>query len=245
MRAGNSLGAAFSALALMLACTSAHAEYKYDYSHGLQALEDHDYAKARKLIKQALDDHPEPAVRIRLYGQVWQPYLPQYYLGLVAFQQGDCATALSQWNAPASRDVVAQLPNIAAVQTRDSEICRNKMAATAPTKSPASPDAAKARAQIAAQPKPGKVAIAHNEGTNRNVVAKARPATPRDQPPQPLVDAFRDYLAGQYAQVARINPDSYAQPRARFHAYLVRAASKFTLARISGDARMLDSARSD
>ncbi|MGA9335957.1 MAG: hypothetical protein WBV39_16875, partial [Rudaea sp.] len=42
-----------------------------------------------------------------------------------------------------------------------------------------------------------------------------------------------------------INPDSYAQPRARFHAYLVRAASKFTLARISGDARMLDSARSD
>lgn len=254
MRAGSFLRRSVVGLALMLVGVSVHAEYKYDYSHGLQALDAHEYAKARQLIQQALDDHPEPATRIRLYGQVWQPYLPQYYLGLTAFQQGDCETAIAQWNAPASRAVVAQVPAIAAAQTRDSEICRNKIAAASPKKPPALPYAGKAVAEnprVAKQTEPANTEIGRNATVGKNVaidrspVAPAKPATPGNQPPQPLVDAFREYLAGNYAQVAHIDPDSYAQPRPRFHAWLVRAASKFTLARISDDAVMLDSARAD
>lgn len=254
MLAGSPLRVLAAGIALMLVGVTAHAEYKDDYSHGLQALEDHDYAKARKLIRQALDDHPEPAVRVRLYGQVWQPYLPHYYLGLTAFQQGDCETALAQWNAPASRDVVAKVPSIAAAQTRDSEVCRTKIAAATPKGSPLSTGKGNTKVEppkIADQSKSGQtnvgrdVSIGRNVAIDRKADATPKPATPKDQPPQPLVDAFRDYLAGNYAKVARINPDGYAQSRPRFHAWVVRAASKFTLARISGDAGMLDSARAD
>lgn len=255
MRAGNFLRGLVAAILLMQVCIAAHAEYKYDYSHGLQALEDGDYAKARKLIQQAIDDHPEPAVRVRLYGQVWQPYVPQYYLGLTAFRQGDCAQAVTQWNLPANRDVVAQVPKIAAAQTRDLDICNRKIAAEgSPQQTPKLAEAVKAPSEnpkAAKQPEPARTQTGRNTQIGANVavdgktVVPVKAATSRNQPPQPLVDAFADYLAGRYDKVARINPDSYAQSQPRFHAWLVRAASKFTLARISGDAGMLDSARSD
>ena len=67
----------------------------------------------------------------------------------------------------------------------------------------------------------------------------------RNEPPQPLVQAFDDYLAGHYTDVARINPDVYADSKARFHAYLVRAASRFILAKLGDDAQLLESARGD
>ena len=67
----------------------------------------------------------------------------------------------------------------------------------------------------------------------------------KNTPPEPLVQAFDNYLAGRYGEVARINPDAYADTRSRFHAYLVRAASRYTLSKISADPEMLKSARAD
>ena len=69
------------------------------------------------------------------------------------------------------------------------------------------------------------------------------PVIAKNEPPQPLVQAFDDYLAGHYADVARINPESYADTKARYHAFLVRAASKFTLAKLDGDDQQLAAAR--
>ena len=67
----------------------------------------------------------------------------------------------------------------------------------------------------------------------------------KNEPPQPLVQAFDEYLAGHYAEVARINPEAYADAKARYHAFLVRAASKFTLGKLDGDEQLLAAARSD
>ena len=71
------------------------------------------------------------------------------------------------------------------------------------------------------------------------------PVVAKNEPPQPLVQAFDEYLAGHYTDVARINPEAYADAKARYHAFLVRAASKFTLGKLDGDEQLLAAARSD
>jgi hypothetical protein len=74
----------------------------------------------------------------------------------------------------------------------------------------------------------------------------AKPPPPQNNtPPAPLEEAFDNYLAGRYAKVVRLNPEAIPESRARFHAYLVRAAARFTLAQISNDNTELEGARSD
>jgi hypothetical protein len=67
----------------------------------------------------------------------------------------------------------------------------------------------------------------------------------KNAPPDALVQAFDQYLGGKYVEVARINPDAYADSHARLHAYLVRAAAKYTQARITADDTLLASAKAD
>lgn len=266
------LRACLAAAALCVA-TLAHADYKDNYALGLKAYNDGDYAKARELMQQALAEHPEPAARIRLYGQRWEPYLPQYYLGMVAFKQGDCATALAQWNAPANRQVVAQLAEINGAQQRDAAACEQKVVAKVedkPKPQPAAPEVPPAKTIVAENPsarpaspppvapKPADVATEPAAVPAKRVdVAVAKPAPPvttppvvkppppSNAPPAPLEEAFDNYLAGRYAKVVRLNPESLTDTRARFHAYVVRAAARFTLAQISDDNSELDGARAD
>lgn len=267
MPAGSRTFASRVALALALLAGAAHADWREAYSRGLAALKDGDNAGARKQLQQALAEQPEPSVRTRLYGQRWEPYLPQYYLGVVAFRDGDCAAALGQWNSSASRQVVAQLPEIRDAQQRDAASCEQKLAAATPAPKPpvasaatAAP-AAPAKAGTAAVPKPPPVPTPAKPepGTSRTTVASVeRPprveaqkpppektAEPARTPPTSLVAAFDEFLAGRYADVGRIDPKSYADARARFHAYVVRAAARYTLAEISGDKDLLEGARAD
>ena len=257
--------------ALCLA-TLAHADYKDNYALGLKAYNDGDYAKARELMQQAFAEHAEPAARVRLYGQRWEPYLPQDSLGMVAFKQGDCATALAQWNAPANRQVVAQVSEINSAQQRDTAACEQKVVAKADDKpkpqsvAPETPPAktvvaenppAKPASPPPATPKPAETAPEPVAPPKRVDVAVAKPAPPvvtppvakppppSSTPPAPLEEAFDNYLAGRYAKVVRLNPEAITDTRARFHAYLVRAAARFTLAQISNDNAELDGARAD
>jgi tetratricopeptide (TPR) repeat protein len=264
------------AVAALCAATIAHADYKDNYALGLKAYNDGDYAKARELMQQALAEHPEPAARIRLYGQRWEAYLPQYYLGMVAFKKGDCAGALAQWNASVSRQVVAQLPEINSAQQRDSAACEQKVVAKVEDKPkpPPTPQEPAVKATVAENPaakpavqpvspppvapKPVDTAPEPTAAPAKRVdvaVAKptppvvtppvVKPPPPSNAPPAPLEEAFDNYLAGRYAKVARLNPEAITDTRARFHAYMVRAAARFTLAQISNDNGELDGARAD
>jgi hypothetical protein len=241
--AGN--GCRIGAMAVgLLVASLAHADYKDSYARGLKAFRDGNFAEARTLMQQAESEHAEPATKMRLYGQVYEPYIPQHYLGLIAFKQGDCAGALAQWNSAPNRSVAAEIPDIAGEQQRDSSTCSSKVAAVKKEEKPPEPP-------IVTKPvEPPVKTVAKNNPppvvtTPKPPPPEKTPVVAKGEPPPPLVQAFDDYLAGQYADVSRINPDAYADTRARYHAYLVRAASKFTLGKISADDQLLNGARAD
>lgn len=80
---------------LLLAPSLALADYKSDYRDGVAAAERQDWARVDALMRKAMAEEPEPQARIRLYGQVFVPYVPKFYLGLAAFNRKDCTTAIS------------------------------------------------------------------------------------------------------------------------------------------------------
>lgn len=248
MRAGKAVRAGV-ALAALVAATLAHADYKDSYARGVKAYRDGNLVEARTLLEQALSDHPEPATKMRLYGQVYEPYVPQFYLGEIAFRQGDCATALTQFNS-AAKSVVAELPDLAGAQQRDAATCAQKTALAKKEEKPAEPVQTKPVEPPLAKPivkntPPPPPPVAKPVPQEKPAPVEKPPVVARNEPPQPLVQAFDEYLAGHYTEVARINPESYADSKARYHAFLVRAASRFTLGKLDGDEQLLSAARND
>jgi len=239
------------ALALMSAL--AHADFKEDYAHGIRAYEDGDYGAAQKWLQEALQAHAEPAARMRLYGQIFKPYLPQHYLGLIALKKGDCATMRTQWGSSDNRQIILQLPDIAAEEERAGAACGAAVAKTeekpvtpAPPEKPPVENPPPKTVVVNPPPKP----VVTPPSPPKPVPPVEKPvekpvAAEKTAPPEALVQAFDQYLAGRYAEVARINPDTYADAHARFHAYLVRSAAKYTQARMATDETMLAAARAD
>jgi len=119
---------------------AAHADYR-NYTDGIQALERSDLARAEALLRGALAQNSEPKERVRLYGSNFQPYLPQYYLGLTLARQKRCPEAMAMLNNAAYR---ALLPSerVRQVATEDASIRRQcaatgtTVATTAPTPTP-------------------------------------------------------------------------------------------------------------
>ncbi|MBL8297183.1 MAG: hypothetical protein JNN30_02440 [Rhodanobacteraceae bacterium] len=243
-------------MALIVASPTA-ADYKDSYSRGLEAAKDGDWATVRARMQEAMADNPAAAPRVRLYGQRWEPYVPQYYLGLAAFKQGDCATALAQWRSSANAAVIGSVPGLKADQDRDSASCDTRLAQQTrpePVKpdprgstTPVAPDGDRDTPKPPPKPEPTKP-------EPRPEPVRPEPAKPPPKPaetpiaqrvPAPLLDAFRNYLSGRYADVVRINPDSYTDARARAQAYLIRAAARQIQAELDNSPAGLDAARAD
>jgi len=272
------------ALGLLAAAVGAHADYKEDYSRGLVALKDGNYAEARQRLQKALAEQPEAAMRVRLYGQRWEPYLPQHYLGMAEYRLGNCAAALSQWGSSENQRTIGQLAEIQNEQKSASAECSKSAVAKKTDEAPkpaadatavattaakpaddkrgvatplapvatARPAAAEATKPVPAEPikpvAPPLVDIAKTAA--KPVTAPERPSAPAENPaatapPEALVAAFDKYLGGRYADVAAIDPGGYRDARSRYHAYLLRAAARFTLSQVSGDQALVDAARED
>lgn len=255
----------------MLMAAIAHADYKDSYARGLEAYKAGREAEARQLFTQARDEHPEPAARVRLYGQRFEPYLPQHYLGLIAIQQGDCAGAQTQWSSAGNQEVVAQVADLASEEKNAGAKCGalaqakpnnpppvvpappatppKTVAEKPPAPAPAAPETQKQVATIESPPP----AVP----TKPNDVPQAKTAMPADRPadkpivadkagpPDQLVQVFDNFLSGRLPAVSRINPDVYSEARVRFHAYLVRSGARYTLAQLNGDQALLEGARAD
>lgn len=254
-------------LAALLAASPVLSDYKDSYSRGLEAAKDGDWATVRQRMQEAIQDNPTAAQRVRLYGQRWEPYVPQFYLGLAAFKQGDCATALTQWRSPANSGVIASVPNLKAEQDRSAAACDTRVAQqpkpeppkTDPkpgtgTTAPTTPDGGREPPK----PPPPKTEPPKTEPPKTEPPRTEPPKTeppkappkPAETPiaqrvPAPLLEAFRNYLGGRYAEVARINPDSFADARSRAQAYLIRAAARQIQAELDSSAAGLDAARAD
>jgi hypothetical protein len=265
---------------LLGAAGAAHADFKEDYSRGLAALKDGNYAEARAQLQKAMSAQPEAALRVRLYGQRWEPYLPQHYLGVAAFKMGDCAAALALWNSSENKQTISQLAELQGEQQRDIAECSKtalakkdesatpkaaeaKPAVTAAAPPPASPKPAPAETVVQKPapadatstkppaPDPGKPVAPPPEAQK---IASAKPAAPPPAPaqdssgaapPDSLIAAFDKYLAGRYSEVAAIDPNGYRDARSRYHAYLLRAAARYTLSLVGGDQSLVDAARED
>lgn len=256
----NSVAAA--AFALALAATPAAADWKKDYDRGLKAIEDGQWAEAEAAFKAALADDPEPNARKRFQGVVMKVYVPHYYAGLAAYRQGDCAEALRFWEHGPTRTVVAGQAALESVRSKGVADCTQKIAAAS---KPATPTpsttgtpapAGTTGSTIAATPprpapepakpvKPTPTPTPTPPAPQPEQIARPQPpsATPA---PAALVTMVEAYLAGRYAAVTQQDPATLADGRAKAQGFLLRAASRYTLAQLAGeDAAQLEQARRD
>jgi hypothetical protein len=226
VRAGEFVNRVLLATVLLLVAAGAQAEYKDSYARGLQAYKDGKLAEAKAYFQSAFNEHPEPALRIQLYGKRFEPYVPQHYLGLIAAAEHDCASLQQAQNAAASEQVAAQLPDLAKLPSGVSGCAQIAQKDVAGTKPPVV-DTGKS---ATATGKPVDVVPTKN-GQSSDTAATAKKVTP----PDALQRAFDDYLLGHYESAARVDPTALTDARARFHAYLVRAAAEYTLSRLADD----------
>lgn len=219
------------ALAACVAAAPARAEFQDDYALGLRAIDEGRLHEARRYLEKAVAAQPEPVDKVILNGNDTQPYLPYHFLGFIAYRLGECDAAKAQWENPANRRMVGRLNQVRQQEQSLMESCRPRRADAAKPETAPAPAAAPASAQA-----PPQTAAAN---------ASAENAASEHVPPPRLVRAVDNYLAGRYVDATRIEPESFPAARARFHAFLIRAAARFTLAQINGDKMLLAAARVD
>jgi hypothetical protein len=237
---------------VLLAPVAAHADYKDSYGRGLNAVKDGKWSEVRGLMQEALADNSTPAARVRLYGTRFEAYVPQYYLGLAAYKLGDCNTALAQWKDGASQAIVAGNGEMKAEQQKGLAACEQKVAqqGTSTKPEPVSPTHPE---PVKPEPKPEPPKPKPEPPKPEPKPPEPKPSEPKPIEPvvpvaarvsKPLLDAYANYLKGNYTLVAMIDADRFPD-RERPQALLVRAAAHFIQAELAADAPQLDAARTD
>lgn len=211
---------------------AAVADYRA-YARGQEAAADANWAEVEREMQQALAGNPVPKVRVKLYGQRFAPYVPQYYLGLAAYRQGDCTAAMRWFGDASAAAVIAQLSEFKGVADAARTDCTARLAANKPPPTqPAAEPPAKPVVATPAKPVPA---------TDKPVVqtpppvkptppaTKPEPATPTA--PAALQTALQHWLSGRYREVVA-GSTSGVQGKALAHLHLVRAAAYFAQSEI-------------
>jgi hypothetical protein len=217
----------------------AYADFRTAYVDGLEAADDGDWAKVRAKMSEALAENPTPAAKIKLYGMRFGDYVPQYYLGLAAYRTGDCRAAVQNWDHGPTRAILKGNSALAGVAEAGMRDCMARLAQVTPSPSP-SPTA-----RPSPTPSPTPV-VSPTPRPSPSPTPTARPSpTPSPSPsptaapspaPRALADAVDAYLAGRYDALVSFNVDQFSEPRARWHALILRAAARHTRASLQGDA---------
>lgn len=245
----------------LAAAFAAHADYKRTYAEGLDAARAGDWGTVRQKMQEALAEEGTPAAKVRLYGTRFDAYVPQYYLGLAAYKQGNCAEAVSNWENAAARPIIAGSDVLSGVANSGLADCKTRLAATtpAPRPTPVAPTPAPSPPPGTTSTTTRPVASTTSSTTSTTPPAPtpapprpttpAGPATPAPAPapapalpkpvavntaPEALSRALDAYLAGRYTEVAALDPGQFSDNRARYHALLVRAAARYTQSQIQG-----------
>ncbi|AVP97888.1 hypothetical protein C7S18_12070 [Ahniella affigens] len=231
------------AFVLLAASPMALADYKQDYARGQEAATDENWPEVERYMHEAMAGSTAPAVRVRLYGQRFAPYVPQYYLGLAAYRSNDCQGALRWFKDPAAEPVIAALSDFKGVADDAVKSCQKQLAGTQPSKppvAPANPTVTEPARPVAVEPsKPpvgqGTKPPAPEQKANPPVSKPppSPPAVPASGAPAALVQAVSDYLSGRFSASSRANPAGMSG-KAKAHLHLVRAASLFALAELGG-----------
>lgn len=161
------------------------------------------------------------------------------FTGLAQRGLSECKTQLAAREAPPP-PVAAPPKPPTPVETRPSQPVA---ATTTPPKPTPAPTTTQPSSSTTTAAKPPVVVAATKPPPKPSEPAK--PAAPAAPPA--LASAVENYLRGRYDQVAALNPATLPDDRARFHALLLRSASRHTLAQIQGDsgAQLLAQAQAD
>jgi hypothetical protein len=206
--------AALALLALLPA--RARADYKDNYRKGVELAEKGNWAEVARHMQAALSEQPREGEQVKLYGMRFEPYLPQYYLGLALFNTGDCEGALRAWDASAGQGAVQKTAQFKTLQ-KDRDACQQRVAKKSPTP-PSGPDPA----AVAAAVKAAEAEIAKAEEAGRGLATlEADPA-----------------LAAGWAQDAALG-GSVKQARE----LIAAARGKLNAAKAKGDLAQLADAR--
>lgn len=194
----------------------AQADYVSDYREGVAAAERQQWDKVDTLMRSAMAQEPNPKPRIRLYGQVYVPYAPRFYLGLSAFSRKDCATAVSLLEDAATSGVARgqRLEERQQIMLRS---CRAQLAKAAP--SPAQPPSLPATAPtVAVAQTPPRATTPPPQPTSNPATAKPPPVTaPKPAPatPPPASPAAFDSARAQAASARLDRVDAALSAAAR------------------------------
>ena len=222
-----------SMLAALLLPAAALADYRA-YARGQEAAADGQWAEVEQAMQQALADNAAPKVRVKLYGQRFAPYVPQYYLGLAAYRQNDCVNALRWFGDATAAPVIAQVAEFKGVADAaradcNAKLAANKPAADKPAVSPSRPDPPAADRPVVSQP-----VVQTSPPANKPSVPALvpdKPTTPPATPSPPAVPAalqaaLQHWLAGRYRNVLAAGT-SGLQGKALAHLHLLRASAYF------------------
>ena len=210
--------------------TLAFADYKSDYREGLIAAERQEWVRVEQWMGRAIAARPQPDAndKVRVQGARSVPYLPQFYLGLAAFSQKDCAAALQYLEAPS---LVTALRGLREAERQALMVrsCRARLSATAA--SPASAATPTSAAPAAPPPTaPGWDAARASQVAQRIAQLEARLARARSA------------LADAALAAARPNFERRLDPAA---AQLQRARAALAAAQQRRDPAALDAVERD
>lgn len=202
------------------------ADYKTDYAKGMKAAADGNWAEVDAVMRDVIQESATPQARVRLYGQRFEAYVPQYYLGLAAYQQGDCAGALRWFGDASAASIItgnSEMKGIADQATRE---CRAKQVAVKPPPTvPVQPPPTQPPTQKPVATAPTKPAV-QTPVTPTQTTPPVATVAPLNPILQSLVD---DYLAGRFSKAATADANSTPAGAVRFHALLLRSASRYAL----------------
>ncbi len=132
----------FALMAVLVAPGTARADYKEAYKRGMEQVERGNWPAVAQRMRESLAEQGQEGEPIKLYGMRFETYLPHYYLGLAAFQTGDCATAIDAWRASEGQGAVKKTAQYKTLLA-NRKTCEARLAQTTPKpQAPATPDPA-------------------------------------------------------------------------------------------------------
>jgi hypothetical protein len=230
---------------------AALADYK-TYARGQEAAADGKWGEVEEAMQAALAENATPKVRVKLYGQRFAPYVPQYYLGLAAYRQNDCTGALRWFNDASASPVIAQVAEFRGVADAARSDCNAKLAAaqkpsvpgpstpttagtgTTPAKpTPTDPRPVAGTAGTATPTRPTPTPPTTSAQTPATTTGTAQLPVAPTVPPA-LQSALQNWLAGRYRGVVA-GSTAGVQGKALAHLHLLRAAAYFGMSELQAN----------
>lgn len=211
----------------LLLAAPAMADYKTDYAKGLKAAASGDWAEVETVMRDVIAASSTPQARVRLYGQRFEAYVPQYYLGLAAYKQGDCGTAVRWFGDASVAPIISENSELRGIADQAMRECNTKLAAAKPAPTKPAPPPVQPPVQPPVKPV---VNTLPTKPAQQNAPPTINTPPPVSVPPLPvtLQTLLDDYLAGRYSKAATADANT-VQGVARFHALLLRSAARHAL----------------